>query len=283
LVFEHSFLTLAKKMEHSVLNDTCESPAIGFTTLLMEDNAILPIKPSIRLFVEGALAEGASITATSAQANYLMNVMRLHDGDRILAFNGRDGEWLTELQVMRRNCALIAQEKTREQTGGPDIHYLFAPLKKARLDYMVQKATELGVAALQPVMTRRTIAERVNLERMRANAIEAAEQCGVLHIPEISVPDKLKNILSGWSEDRSLIFADEAAEVVSPIEKLSTLATGPIALLIGPEGGFDDEERAILHTHPFVHAISLGPRVMRADTAAVAGLALLNAVLGDWR
>jgi 16S rRNA (uracil1498-N3)-methyltransferase len=210
--------------------------------------------------------------------------MRLTAGARLLLFNGRDGEWLGEIASIRRNdCELTVIERTREQSGGPDIYYLFAPLKKARLDYMVQKATELGVAAIRPVITRRTIAERVKLERMQANVIEAAEQCGVLRVPEVHEPEKLESILKVWQPERSLIFADEAADHASPIEALATVPGGPAALLIGPEGGFDETERQMLRALPFVHAISLGPRVMRADTAGVAALSLMNAVLGDWK
>jgi 16S rRNA (uracil1498-N3)-methyltransferase len=239
--------------------------------------------PSVRLFVEAALAPGAMIECTPAQANYLGNVMRLGVGDRLLVFNGRDGEWLARLAMAKKGrCVLETAEMTREQTGGPDIHYLFAPLKKARLDYMVQKATELGVGVLQPVITRRTIADRVNSERMRANAIEAAEQCGVLRLPEVREPEKLSSVLKDWPADRILIFADEAASIVSPLEALGAVPKGPAALLIGPEGGFDPAEREALRALPFVRAISLGPRVMRADTAAVAALALINATLGDW-
>ncbi len=210
--------------------------------------------------------------------------MRLRLGDAVLVFNGRDGEWLAEITGQKKSAStLTAREMLRSQTGGPDVHYLFAPLKMARLDYMVQKATEMGAAALRPVITRRTIAGRVKLERMRANAIEAAEQCGVLRVPEIHEPQKLDAILGDWPVERALIFADESAPLASPLKALAQVPQGPAALLIGPEGGFDEEERATLRRLPFVHPISLGPRVMRADTAAVAALALVNAVLGDWR
>jgi 16S rRNA (uracil1498-N3)-methyltransferase len=210
--------------------------------------------------------------------------MRMRAGDELLVFNGRDGEWLAEIAAIRRgDCELVAKERIREQAGGPDVHYLFAPLKKARLDYMVQKATEMGVAALRPVITRRTQAERVNAERMRANVIEAAEQCGILRVPEIFELQKLDAALNDWPSERVLIFADEVAPIASPLEALEAVPRGPAALLIGPEGGFDEAERAMLRRQPFVHAISLGPRVVRADTAAVAALALVNAVLGDWR
>jgi 16S rRNA (uracil1498-N3)-methyltransferase len=237
-----------------------------------------------RLFVESSLLSGASFAISAAQAHYLGNVMRMRAGDELLVFNVRDGEWLAEITSIRRgDCELVAKERTREQSGGPDVRYLFAPLKKARLDYMVQKATEMGVAALRPVITRRTQAERVNAERMRANAIEAAEQCGILRVPEILDSQKLDAVLSGWPVGRALIFADEAAPIASPLEALQAVPRGPAALLIGPEGGFDDAEREMLRRQPFVHPISLGPRVMRADTAAVAALALINAALGDWR
>ncbi len=239
---------------------------------------------SIRLFVDEVLRPGSNVICTPQQANYLGNVLRLGLGEKLLVFNGRDGEWLAEITGMKRGaCSLTAREQARPQSEGPDIHYLFAPLKKARLDYMVQKATEMGVAAFRPVMTRRTNAERVNVERIRANAVEAAEQCGVLRVPEVFAPQKLSEALRGWDDARALIFADEAAPIVSPLAALATVPQGPLALLVGPEGGFDPAEREMLLRLPFVHAVSLGPRVMRADTAAVAALALMNAVLGDWR
>lgn len=237
-----------------------------------------------RLYVDAPLVEGAHIETTPQQAHYLGNVMRLSAGCRVLLFNGCDGEWLAEIASNRRNDReLCAIKQTREQSGGPDIHYLFAPLKKARLDYLVQKTTELGVAAIRPVITRRTIAERVRLERMQANVVEAAEQCGVLRVPEVHEPEKLEAVLKAWPQERSLIFADEGAAHASPIEALGAVPAGPSALLIGPEGGFDDAERRMLRALPFVHTISLGPRVMRADTAGVAALALINAILGDWQ
>jgi 16S rRNA (uracil1498-N3)-methyltransferase len=241
-------------------------------------------RTSVRLFIEAPLTAGASFACSTAQAHYLGNVMRMKAGDELLVFNGRDGEWLAEIGAIKRSdCELTARERVREQSGGPDVHYLFAPLKKARLDYMVQKATEMGAAMLRPVITRRTQAERVNLERIRANVIEAAEQCGVLRVPEIRDPEKLDAALRDWPTERALIFADEAAPIASPLEALQAIPVGPSALLIGPEGGFDEEEREALRRLPFVHPISLGPRIMRADTAAVAALALMNAVLGDWR
>ncbi|MEQ1669445.1 MAG: 16S rRNA (uracil(1498)-N(3))-methyltransferase, partial [Hyphomicrobium sp.] len=229
------------------------------------------------------LAAGMRVPLREEQAHYLINVLRLGAGAQVLVFNGRDGEWLAELgEIKKRTAVLVAADQTRPQTNGPDIDYLFAPLKRSRLDYMVQKAVEMGVARLRPVITQRTIAERVNLERMRANAIEAAEQCGVLRVPDVSEPVTLEKALSGWDAARTLIFCDEDATVKNPIEALGAVSSGLVAVLIGPEGGFDPRERQTLLTKPFVRAISLGPRIMRADTAAVAALALVNATLGDW-
>jgi 16S rRNA (uracil1498-N3)-methyltransferase len=237
-----------------------------------------------RLFVEADLAEGASVPCSGEQANYLRNVLRLGAGDAILVFNGRDGEWRARLvETGRRGCTLEAEERVRPQQGGPDVELLFAPLKRARLDYMVQKAVELGAARLRPVLTRRTIAERVNLERMRANVVEAAEQCGVLRLPDVAAPERLAPLLASWDEARRLVWCDESAAVASPLAALAALAPGPLAVLIGPEGGFAPEEREEIGARRFATAISLGPRVMRADTAAVAALALVNSVLGDWR
>jgi 16S rRNA (uracil1498-N3)-methyltransferase len=237
-----------------------------------------------RLFVEADLRAGAALAATPAQANYLRNVLRLKPGDTILLFNGRDGEWRAHIaEAGKRAVSLAVGEQVRAQETGPDIDYLFAPLKRARLDYMVEKATEMGAARLRPILTRRTTPERVNLERMRAHAIEAAEQCGILRIPEIHAPEKLDRVLAGWDPARSLIFCDEDSEESCPFTALAKIAPGPVAVLIGPEGGFDPAERELLSSQVFVVRISLGPRILRADTAAVAALALVNATLGDWR
>lgn len=237
-----------------------------------------------RLFVKFKLERGGECALEKDQAHYLGNVLRLKQGERVLLFNGRDGEWCAALAGIGRKGAQVAVEhQTRAQEEGPDLHYLFAPLKRARLDYMAQKATELGASVLQPVLTRHTVAERVKTSRLRANTIEAAEQCGILHVPEVMESEKLSKLLEAWDERRLLVFADEAAPLASPIAALSARKPGPLAVLVGPEGGFDREERASLLTKPFVLPISLGPRVMRADTAAVAALALVNAALGDWR
>jgi len=241
-----------------------------------------------RLFVEAPLATGARVELPQAAAHYLCNVLRLSDGAKVLIFNGRDGEWRAALSApARKSAALVVIELTRQQEAPVDLHYLFAPLKHARLDYMVQKAVEMGAGLLQPVLTRHTHAERINLERMRANAIEAAEQCGILALPSIAPPLKLEAVLATWSPERLLIFCDEAADSDAPLAALhsarANVGTPPsLAVLIGPEGGFDDSERKALLAHPHVVRLSLGPRILRADTAAVAAMALVQAVLGDW-
>jgi 16S rRNA (uracil1498-N3)-methyltransferase len=239
---------------------------------------------SERLFVTDDFAAGASIELDPQQAHYLTNVLRLRPGARLLVFNGRDGEWEASLlEVHKRGARLGLEHQTRPQEQGPDIDYLFAPLKRSRLDYMVQKATEMGVRRLRPVITERTLAERVKGERMRANVIEAAEQCGVLCVPEVEPPVSLDAALKNWDAARKLIYCDEQETSRGPVEALGRIRPGPVAVLIGPEGGFSDNERNRLLAQPFVVPLSLGPRIMRADTAAVAVLALVNAVLGDWR
>ena len=239
---------------------------------------------SQRLFVDAPLHEGAEVACERGQANYLRNVLRLGDGAAILVFNGRDGEWRARLAAHgKRDCSLCIEDQVREQAGGPKVRYLFAPLKRARLDYMVQKATEMGVESVEPVITGRTVAERVNLERMRANVIEAAEQCGVLRIPRVAEPVRLEACLAGWPTDHVLFFADESSEDCNTIEVFAGIERGaPAGVLIGPEGGFSEEERARIRAMAATRTVSLGPRIMRADTAAVALLALVNATIGDW-
>ena len=239
---------------------------------------------SERLFVDDDLAADRRVELEPAQAHYLTAVLRLRPGAKLLVFNGRDGEWVATLaETHKRGAALSIENQARPQDAGPDIDYLFAPLKRSRLDYMVQKATEMGVARLRPVITDRTIAERVNVERMRANVIEAAEQCGILHVPEVEPPAKLDNVLDGWDPARRIIYCDEEDQGKDPLAVLEKLAPGPLAVLVGPEGGFSPRERERLVGRPFVTPLSLGPRIMRADTAAVAVLTLVNATLGDWR
>jgi 16S rRNA (uracil1498-N3)-methyltransferase len=236
-----------------------------------------------RLFVKSKLRAGGEIALVPDQAHYLGNVLRLTPGDKILLFNGADGEWCASLSdIGKKKATIKVEHQTRAQDEGPDLHYIFAPIKRGRLDSMAQKATEMGASVLQPVITRRTIAERVNTGRLQANAVEAAEQCGILSVPEVRAPQKLSKLLEQWNKDRLLIFADEAAATASPVEALAAQGRHPLAVLIGPEGGFEPEERALLLQQTYVMPLSLGPRVMRADTAAVACLALVNAVLGDW-
>jgi 16S rRNA (uracil1498-N3)-methyltransferase len=243
-----------------------------------------------RLYVDAALEEGASVVVSPAQAHYLGHVLRLKTGDGVLVFNGRDGEWRGVLAgAGTRRPTLALAERIRAQESARDLHYLFAPLKHARLDYMAQKAVEMGASRLQPVLTQHGQVARVSIERMRANAIEAAEQCGIMTLPEIRPPLALQQAIAALEPERVLVFCDEAAEVKDPIAALAQARPGaqgkPLALavLIGPEGGFAAEERAALLGVPNAVRLSLGPRVLRADTAAVAALALVGAVLGDWR
>lgn len=243
---------------------------------------------SPRLYVDTPLKAGGTIELDRSQANYLLAVLRLKPSDAVLLFNGRDGEWRATVgRAAKRTSTLDIGEQTRPQTAPGDLHYLFAPLKHARLDYMVQKAVELGASRLQPVMTRHAQAARVNLERMRANAIEAAEQCGILTLPEVEPPVEFSRITNGFDPQRLLVFCDEDAEG-DPVAALTAarerLGGAPprLAVLIGPEGGFADDERAVLLRLPNVVRLALGPRILRADTAAVAALGLVQAVLGDW-
>ena len=246
-----------------------------------------------RLYVDAPLAQGRTVALERDQAHYLANVLRLKPGADILLFNGREGEWRARLaRGAKRGLSAEVGERTRAQPHPLDLHFLFAPLKHARLDYLVQKAVEMGASRLQPVITRHTQVARVNLDRVRANAVEAAQQCGVLNLPDIAAPAKLAAATK--DPERLLVFCDEDAEVKDPVAALSALrptvtALLPetealrLALLIGPEGGFDEHERESLLKHPNVVRLALGPRILRADTAAVAALALVQAVLGDWR
>jgi 16S rRNA (uracil1498-N3)-methyltransferase len=238
-----------------------------------------------RLYVDASLAAGAKVTLEASQVNYLRNVLRRKAGEAVLVFNGRDGEWRGTLaEAGKRNVLLVIEKPIRAQTAAPDLHYLFAPLKHARLDYMVQKAVELGVSRLQPVLTRHAQVARVNLDRMRANAVEAAEQCGILTLPEVAQPVSLDRMIAERDPGRMLVFCDEDAEVKDPIAALSAVRPSEaLAVLIGPEGGFAEDERAALVALPNVLRLALGPRILRADTAAVAALALVNAAVGDWR
>ncbi|MFC0283900.1 16S rRNA (uracil(1498)-N(3))-methyltransferase [Camelimonas abortus] len=241
-----------------------------------------------RLFVAQPLVRDGrpapALTLEPQQSHYLANVLRLQEGARVLLFNGVDGEWSASVSALRRGAVTVTpQEQTRPQSRGPDLHYLFAPLKHARLDYMAQKATEMGASRLVPVITERTEARRVNLDRMLANAIEAAEQCGLLAVPEIAAGERLPAALARLEPERVLIFCDEEAPAGNPLETLAAIPRGtPLAVLVGPEGGFTDAERRLLAGMPKAARISLGPRILRADTAAVAALAVTQAAAGDW-
>jgi 16S rRNA (uracil1498-N3)-methyltransferase len=237
-----------------------------------------------RLFLDAPLQAGAMIGLDRNQANYLGNVLRLSAGESILVFNGRDGEWRGSIAGRTRLESVAIVEQTRPQDRLPDLACVFAPLKHARLDYMVQKAVEMGAASLQPVLTRFTQVSRVNGERMRANVIEAAEQCGILSLASVADPVTLEGYLAHRDPERLLVFCDEAADVADPLRALGDArsANGRIDVLIGPEGGFAAEERVTLLRQPRILRLSLGPRVLRADTAAVAALALVQAALGDW-
>ena len=236
-----------------------------------------------RLYIDDTLAAGADVILPREASHYLINVLRLGEGAQVRLFNERDGEWACELTGAHRKAAAAApREQLRKASPPPDSDYLFAPLKSARLDYRAQKATEMGVRRIRPVITRHTVAERVKLDRLRANAVEAAEQCNMVWVPEVHEPVRLAEALAGLEAGRRLIFCDEAAEMVNPVEALKSLAPGPLAVLLGPEGGFSEDERAMIRAVPGCVALSLGPRIMRADTAAVAVLALVQAVLGDW-
>lgn len=236
-----------------------------------------------RLFVEPPLVEGGAVELAREQTHYLVNVLRLTAADAVLAFNGRDGEWRCTLEMQGRRSALLRPlALMRPQPAAGDLHYLFAPLKSARLDYLAQKAVEMGASVIAPVLTRRTQASRVNLDRLKANAVEAAEQCGILTLPEIRPERKLDAAIASLEPDRLLVFCDEEAPVANPVEALRGLAEVPLALVIGPEGGFDDAERRMLAARPGTVRLSLGPRILRADTAAVAALAIIQSTLGDW-
>ena len=237
-----------------------------------------------RLFVDAPLAAGASVVLDRDQANYLGNVLRLSSGADVLAFNGRDGEWRAQIAGRKRPETLTVVARTRPQDSLGDVAYVFALLKHARLDYLVQKAVEMGASKLQPVITRFTQVSRVNLERMSANVIEAAEQCGILSLAAVAAPLPLERYLGERDGRRLLVFCDEAAEIADPLAALKNARASEagIDVLIGPEGGFAEEERESLLRQPHTLRLCLGPRILRADTAGVAALALVQATLGDW-
>jgi 16S rRNA (uracil1498-N3)-methyltransferase len=248
------------------------------------DDHVAAAGGKVRLHVGAPLEKGAQVEASEGQVHYLLHVMRAKAGDRVSLFNGRDGEWLAAItDAGKRRCTFICEHQTRPQRRGPDLWLCFAPIKKTPADYLAQKATELGVSVLQPVTTQRTIVTRVNTGRMRANAIEAAEQSDRLTVPEIREPMPLVMLLANWPADRHILFCDEAGEAPPIAEALAGSASSELAVLTGPEGGFDPEEREQIRSRDFVTPLSLGPRILRADTAALAALAVWQALKGDWR
>jgi 16S rRNA (uracil1498-N3)-methyltransferase len=238
----------------------------------------------VRLYVETALGAGTQVVPTDAQAHYLLHVMRARAGDRLNLFNGRDGEWSACIsEVGKRKCVLTCETQTGPQREVPDLWLVFAPIKKTPSDYLAQKATELGVRVLQPVLTRRTIVRRVNIERMRANAVEAAEQSGRVSVPDTRDAMDFDRLLPAWPTERRILFCDEAGEAPPIMDALRDAPNSAWAILTGPEGGFDPAERNALRALPNVVSATLGERILRADTAALAALAVWQAIKGDWR
>jgi 16S rRNA (uracil1498-N3)-methyltransferase len=235
-----------------------------------------------RLFVDIMLAQGVPVSLPDAAAHYLVNVMRLRDGDEVHLFDDRSGEWRARLaDVGRKRASAVPEELLKPRESVPDLWLCAAPIRKARGDWVAEKACELGVARFVPVVTRRTVVDNPRLDRLRAHMIEAAEQCGRTALPVLSETTTLERLLAGWPAGRALIFADE--EGGAPFAQIAGRIAAPAAILIGPEGGFDEAERAVLVAHPQAVRVSLGPRVLRADTAAIAAVALWQAASGDWR
>ncbi|MBN9073788.1 MAG: 16S rRNA (uracil(1498)-N(3))-methyltransferase [Rhizobiales bacterium] len=236
-----------------------------------------------RLFVPDALGQGADVLPDARQAHYLLHVLRVAEGAELLLFNGRDGEWLARVAERgRKTVRLTLAEQVRPQPPLPGLVFCFAPLKQGRLDYLVQKAVEMGAGVLQPVVTQHTQVAKPGIDRLQANAVEAAEQCGVLAVPQVREAVKLDRLLARWDASCRLVFCDEDFPTDNPLAALQGITERRQALLVGPEGGFSEQERAMLRALPFVTAIPLGPRILRADTAAVAALALIQATIGDW-
>lgn len=237
-----------------------------------------------RLYLDTRLVTGVSIELAADQAHYLHSVLRLGAGAAVAVFNTADGEWLTRIAgSSSKRVRLTVEHQLRQPDPEADLWLLFAPIKRARLDWLVEKATELGVSALLPVWTARTQTARVNLERLGAHAIEAAEQSERLSIPELRSPEKLERLLAAWPRERTLIVCDESGGGEPLGETAAQLSPGPAALLVGPEGGFDPRELDAIAKLPFVSRVGLGPRVLRAETAALAALAVYQAIAGDWR
>jgi len=240
--------------------------------------------PITRLYLDAALSAASRIALDRDQGHYLVTVMRKRVGDRIAVFNGVDGEWhaiITEAD--RKRCSLQIDTLRRPQAPEADLWLAYAPIKKVRADFIAQKATELGASRLMPVMTARTNADRVNLDRLRANAVEAAEQSERLTVPGVDAVEKLATVLDAWPGERPLLFCDESLTGRMLAVAAPALPPGPKGVLIGPEGGFTDAERSLITAHPAAVAVTLGPRILRADTAALAALAVVQATAGDWQ
>ncbi|GAA6179868.1 16S rRNA (uracil(1498)-N(3))-methyltransferase [Shimia sp. NS0008-38b] len=236
----------------------------------------------VRLYVEQALGEGQTIPLTKEQAHYLFGVMRMAVGDPVLLFNGRDGEWRCCVTIAnKRNGELLCEVQTKPLQMPPDLWLCFAPIKKARTDFIVEKAAEMGAARIVPISTDFTNSERIRQDRLQAHAVEAAEQCGGTYVPEVAELIRLDRLLADWPEGRQLMFCDESE--VGSAKRLAATDGGSWAILIGPEGGFSESERARLRALPFAHVVSLGPRILRADTAAVAAMTLWQQAVGDWQ
>jgi 16S rRNA (uracil1498-N3)-methyltransferase len=246
-------------------------------------NELMRGKAAPRLFVSAALEPGGALILDEGQSHYLLHVLRAKTGDRVLVFNGRDGEWQGEVAAAsKRGVTLALRVKIAPQADTPDVWLVFAPIKKTPSDYLVQKATELGARKLQPVFTRRTIVARLNHDRLKANAVEAAEQSARLTVPEIGEAMALEKLLDAWPRERRIFFCDEGGDAVPLADAARVANEGPCAILTGPEGGFDPSERQNLHARDFVTPVTLGPRILRADTAALAALAIWQAVKGDF-
>jgi 16S rRNA (uracil1498-N3)-methyltransferase len=236
-----------------------------------------------RVYIENSLAKSVPAPLDETQSHYLLTVLRKENGAEVLAFNGRDGEWLCTInRDGKKRAILIPQKPERPQPALSSLRFLFAPLKVGRLDYLVEKATEMGAGTIEPVLTAFTQNRNVSIEKLNRWALEAAEQCRVLAVPKITQPKTLDEALENWDANIPLIFCDEASPFDNPLTALKTLKRGPLGVLVGPEGGFSDAERKMLRALPFVTAIPLGPRILRADTAAVAALTVVQATIGDW-